>query len=57
MVERAAASTLSFVDPVPFAWRALLLILLVNAPWINASEVFRYFVFVMPMMRAALPQV
>jgi len=30
---------------------------LVNAVWINASEVFRYFVFVMPMMREAFPQV
>ena len=32
-------------------WRALL----VNMVWINISEVFRYFVFVMPMMREALP--
>lgn len=29
--------------------------LLVNMLWINASEVFRYFAFVMPMMRDALP--
>ena len=29
----------------------------INAIWINASEVFRYFVFVMPMMREAFPQV
>lgn len=28
-----------------------------NFLWINASEVFRYFVFVMPMMRSALPGV
>ncbi len=27
-----------------------------NFLWINASEVFRYFAFVMPMMRAALPE-
>ncbi len=26
-----------------------------NMLWINVSEVFRYFVFVMPMMRAAFP--
>lgn len=32
-------------------------ILLANLVWINASEVFRYFAFVMPMMRQALPQV
>lgn len=25
--------------------------------WINASEIFRYFVFVMPMTRSAMPQV
>lgn len=31
--------------------------MLINAIWINASEVFRYFVFVMPMMRDAFPQV
>ncbi|MEL6464831.1 MAG: hypothetical protein AAFQ58_07665 [Pseudomonadota bacterium] len=29
--------------------------LLVNLLWINASEVFRYFTFVMPMMREAFP--
>ena len=28
-----------------------------NLVWINASEVFRYFAFVMPMMREALPGV
>ncbi len=31
--------------------------LLLNAIWVNASEIFRYFVFVMPMMRAAFPQI
>jgi hypothetical protein len=30
---------------------------LINTLWINASEVFRYFAFVMPMMRKALPSV
>ena len=33
------------------------LALLLNLIWINASEVFRYFAFVMPMMRDALPMV
>ncbi len=40
-----------------FPSRAFWLTALVNAVWINASEVFRYFVFVMPMMREAFPQV
>lgn len=31
--------------------------LLANLIWINASEVFRYFAFVMPMMRQTLPGV
>lgn len=30
--------------------------LTVNFIWINASEIFRYFVFVMPMMREAFPE-
>ncbi len=29
--------------------------LIVNFVWINAPEVFRYFAFVMPMMREAFP--
>jgi hypothetical protein len=37
----------------PSFWRAIL----ANLIWINASEVFRYFVFVMPMMRKAFPEV
>lgn len=40
-----------------FPVRGFILALGVNAIWINASEVFRYFVFVMPMMREALPGV
>ena len=40
-----------------FPSRGFWLTALVNAVWINASEVFRYFVFVMPMMREAFPQV
>ena len=39
----------------PINTRAFWLALLVNMVWINVSEVFRYFVFVMPMMRDALP--
>ena len=31
--------------------------LIANFVWINASEVFRYFAFVMPMMREAFPMV
>ncbi len=38
----------------PHFKKALWLALLCNAIWINASEVFRYFVFVMPMMRESL---
>ncbi|MGI9411247.1 MAG: hypothetical protein ACR2OV_14305 [Hyphomicrobiaceae bacterium] len=38
-------------------WLAFALALVANAVWINASEVFRYFAFVMPMMREAFPQV
>ena len=39
----------------PFATRAFWLTLLINAVWINASEVARYFALVMPMMRDAFP--
>jgi hypothetical protein len=37
-----------------FPWRAFVLTCVVTSLWVNASEVFRYFVFVMPMMRSAL---
>jgi hypothetical protein len=40
--------------PLP---RPLLRAFGVNFIWINLSEVFRYFAFVMPMMRDALPMV
>ena len=40
-----------------FTTRAFWLTTLINALWINASEIFRYFVFVMPMMREAFPQI
>ncbi|MEL6411556.1 MAG: hypothetical protein AAGK67_16740 [Pseudomonadota bacterium] len=36
--------------------RAFCLALGLNVLWINASEVFRYFAFVMPMMREAFPE-
>lgn len=37
--------------------RPLCIAIGLNLIWINLSEVFRYFVFVMPMMREALPMV
>ena len=37
--------------------RAFWLAVLLNFLWINTSEVFRYFAFVMPLMRSALPQI
>ena len=37
--------------------RAFASALALNFVWMNASEVFRYFAFVMPMMREALPQI
>jgi len=39
-----------------FPYRAFWITILVNAVWINASEIFRYFVFVMPMMRDTYPE-
>ncbi len=33
------------------------LVLLINFFWINISEIFRYFIFVMPMMRDAFPNI
>ena len=41
----------------PFPARAFIKALVVNTIWINASEVFRYFAFVMPMMRNAFSNV
>jgi hypothetical protein len=43
-------------DParVAFPWRAFILTCVITSLWVNASEIFRYFVFVMPMMRSAL---
>jgi len=42
----------SDVTAVP--WRDLLLVTLLTSIWVHASEVFRYFVFVMPAMRESL---
>ncbi len=45
-------------EQTPPLWpHNLLYALGVNFLWINVSEVFRYFVFIMPMMRDALPMV
>jgi hypothetical protein len=41
----------------PFISRSFLKILFLNFVWQNISEIFRYFVFVMPMMRATFPQI
>lgn len=40
-----------------FLSKGFVIALLINIIWINASEVFRYFAFVMPLMREAFPQV
>ncbi len=47
------------ITPVSFARvpRAFWFTLLINGLWINASEVFRYFAFVMPMLRDAFPMI
>ena len=44
-------------QPNPFPTKTFVKAIVVNTIWINVSEVFRYFAFVMPMMRAALPNV
>jgi hypothetical protein len=40
--------------PTNFNIRQFVLITLITSLWINASEVFRYFVFVMPSLRQSL---
>jgi hypothetical protein len=37
-----------------FPWHAFVLTCVITSLWVNASEIFRYFVFVKPMMRSAL---
>ncbi len=39
-----------------FPTSAFLTAIIVNAIWVNLSEIFRYFVFIMEMMREAFPQ-
>lgn len=41
----------------PLNSRSFWIILLINALWINVSEVFRYFAFVMPMLRRSFPEI
>ena len=45
------------LDRSPITLRAARTALIANLLWINLSEVFRYFVFIMPMMRAHLAEV
>jgi hypothetical protein len=42
------------MDQSPATRRAVGTALIANLLWINLSEVFRYFIFIMPMMREAL---
>lgn len=44
-------------ENMPINRRAFGISFVLNLIWINLSEVFRYFVFVMPMMRDAFPMV
>jgi hypothetical protein len=48
------SATVSPNPPHAFPLRAFLITCLVVSLWVNASEVFRYFVFIMPMMRETL---
>lgn len=50
-------STISGTSQTTRSLAPLTMALIVNFIWINASEVFRYFAFVMPMMREAFPMV
>lgn len=55
-------TTLASTMPIkyPILSRAFALTFLITTLWINASEVFRYFVFIMPMMQeylAVIPDV
>lgn len=47
----------SMVSEDPQWRRALIMAIFLNALWINISEWWRYLAFVMPLMRANLPQV
>ena len=50
-------STTTSISQTTRSLAPLTMALVVNFIWINASEVFRYFAFVMPMMREAFPMV
>ena len=41
-------------QPAPFPWRPFLVTVLIVSIWVNASEVARYFLLVMPAMREML---
>lgn len=45
------------LSSLPISSKPFKIALLANFIWINVSEVFRYFAFVMPMMREGLPGV
>ncbi|MEO0908935.1 MAG: hypothetical protein AAFW66_06000 [Pseudomonadota bacterium] len=47
--------TVTDVTQSTFSYKPLLVATGLNMIWINLSEVFRYFAFVMPMMRDAFP--
>lgn len=47
--------TMTDVTQSNFSYKPLLIATGLNMIWINLSEVFRYFAFVMPMMRDAFP--
>ncbi len=47
--------TMTDVTQSTFSYKPLLVATGLNMIWINLSEVFRYFAFVMPMMRDAFP--
>lgn len=47
--------TITDVTQSNFSYKPLMVATGINMIWINLSEVFRYFAFVMPMMRDAFP--
>ena len=54
--EARAEAQNGFWAAKPIDGRAFGAAVLINLLWVNASEVFRYFVLIMPMMRAAFPE-
>ncbi len=47
----------STVQPLAFFSRPFWIAVVAAGVWINASEIFRYFVFIMPMVREAFPMI